>query len=175
MASIFLDIIGKVYANDAYCKDKNLSAKERLIYHQTHSQPLMDSLYIWLNNQLTYALTEDNGGLGQAVKYMLRHRIPLTTFLRVAGSPLDSSWAERAIKIAIRYRRTALFYKTPKGAKVGDCLMSIIYTCNQNNVNPYDYLNALQRYGPMMQDKPECWLPWNYLQTIATLSLNKAA
>lgn len=170
-----LDVISQVFANDAWCKDKKLSPDERLIYHQTHSQPLMESLYLWLNNQLTYELGEPNGGLGVAIKYMLRNWRLLTTFLRVAGAPLDSSWAERAIKIAIRHRRNSLFYKTPRGAAVGDCLMSIIYTCSQNGINPYDYLNALQRYGPKVKANPDLWLPWNYLQTMTTISMAQAA
>ena len=170
-----LDMIGQVYVNDKHCKEVKLSPQERLLYHQTHSQPLMEALRLWLNNQLAYELNEPNSGLGEAVRYMLRHWIPLTTFLRVAGAPLDSSWAERAIKIAIRHRRNSLFYKTPKGAAVGDCLMSLIYTCTRNGVNPYDYLNTLQRHGPEVKMNPECWLPWNYLDTIATLSLALAA
>jgi transposase len=170
-----LDIIGQVFSNDAHCKEKNLSPEARLIYHQTHSQPLMDALRVWLHNQQSYELSEPNSGLGEAVRYMLRHWIPLTTFLRVSGAPLDSSWAERAIKIAIRHRRNSLFYKTPKGAEVGDCLMSVIYTCIRNGINPYDYLNALQRHAPAVKANPEYWLPWNYLQTIVGISLTQAA
>lgn len=170
-----LDVIGQVFANDAHCKENKHSPEVRLMYHQTHSQPLMDALQIWLHNQLAYELSERNSGLGKAVRYMLRHWIPLTTFLQVAGAPLDSSWAERAIKVAIRHRRNSLFYKTPKGAQVGDCLMSVIYTCNRNGVNPYDYLNALQRHGPKVKANPEDWLPWNYLQTIAGISMTQAA
>lgn len=170
-----LNIIGLVYSNDAHCKDNKLSLEERLLYHQTHSKPLMEALRIWLHNQYSYALCEKNSGLGEAVKYMLRHWLPLTTFLQVAGAPLDSSWAERAIKIAIRHRRNSLFYKTPNGAKVGDCLMSLIYTCTQNGTNPYHYLNTLQRYGPEVAANPTCWLPWNYLQAVASTNQAKAA
>jgi transposase len=170
-----LDVIGQVFANDTHCKENKLSPEARLIYHQTHSQPLMDTLQVWLHNQLAYELSEPNSGLGEAVRYMLRHWIPLTTFLRVAGAPLDSSWAERAIKIAIRHRRNSLFYKTPKGAQVGDCLMSIIYTCTRNGINPYDYLNTLQRHGPEVKANPDLWLPWNYLQTMITIPMAKAA
>ena len=170
-----LNIIGQIYAHDAHCKKNKLTPEARLLYHQIHSQPLMDSLYVWLNNQRTYGQHEPNSGFGEAVRYMLRHRIPLTTFLRVAGAPLDSSWAERAIKIAIRHRRNSLFYKTPRGAEVGDAFMSLIHTCTQNDVNPYDYLNSLQRYGPSVEATPELWLPWNYLQTIATLDVRLAA
>lgn len=68
--------------------------KARLFYHQQYSEPLMQQLFIWLNNQLLYEQTESNSGLGAAVRYMLRHWTPLTTFLRVAGAPLDSNWAD---------------------------------------------------------------------------------
>jgi hypothetical protein len=109
------------------------------------------------------------------VKYLLKHWLKLTTFLRVAGAPLDNSWAEQAIKIAIRHRRNSLFYRTPKGALVGDCFMSLIYTATQNGVNPYDYLNTLQRYPKEVEANPALFLPWNYLDTIKTLSQAKAA
>jgi hypothetical protein len=157
-----LDVIGHVYQHDKHCKNAKFTPEQRLLYHQTHSQPLMENLYLWLNNQLTYELTEANSGLGQAINYMLRHWSPLTEFLRSAGAPLDSSWAERMIKIAIRHRRNSLFYKTSKGAQVGDCLMSLIYTAQQNTINPFDYLNALQRNGAKVAAEPSKWLPWNY-------------
>lgn len=165
-----LDIIAQIYQNDTYCKKEKLTAEQRLQYHKIHSEPLMQTLYIWLNNQLLYDLSEANSGLGQAVNYMLRHWHPLTTFLRVAGAPLDSSWAERAIKIAIRHRRNSLFYRTPRGARVGDCLMSLIYTAQQNQVNPFDYLNALQRNAEKVKANPSAFLPWRYQSALSPLA-----
>lgn len=170
-----LNVIGQVYANDAHCINNKLSPDERLHYHQKYSRPLMQQLFIWLNNQLVYEQSESNSGLGEAVRYMLRHWTPLTTFLRVAGAPLDSSWAERAIKIAIRHRRNSLFYKTAKGAQAGDCLMSIIYTAKVNGINPYDYLNSLQQHADAVKASPAHWLPWNYAQTAASIAPTKAA
>lgn len=172
---LVLHIIGQVFAHDAVCKKNKFSPEERLAYHQKYSAPLMQTLYIWLNNQLLYEQTESNSGLGKAVRYMLKYWVPLTTFLRVAGAPLDSSWAERAIKIAIRHRRNSLFYKTTHGAEVGDCLMSLIYTAKENGINPYDYLNALQRYPNEVAANPALWLPWNYTQTMASRALERAA
>jgi len=165
-----LNIIGQVYANEEHCAKNKLSPDARLLHHQKYSQPLMTQLFIWLNNQLVYEQMESNSGLGTAVYYMLRHWDPLTTFLRVAGAPLDSSWAERAIKIAIRHRRNSLFYKTTKGAEVGDCLMSLIYTAKVNGINPYDYLNTLQEHADAVKAKPALWLPWNYAQTAASIA-----
>jgi hypothetical protein len=170
-----LDVIGKVYENDAYCKKNNLSPKHRLQYHQKHSKPLMDALYIWLNNQLLYEHVEHNGGLGEAIKYMQRHWKPLTQFLWTENAPLDNTWAERTIKVAIRHRKNSLFYKTEQGAHVGDVLMSIIHTCKSNHVNAYDYLNALQSHAKEVTKTPSCWLPWNYQDNLSDAVRQKAA
>ena len=165
-----LDIISQVYQHDAHCKKNQYSAHDRLLYHQQHSAPLMESLHVWLNNQLLHRVSEENSGLGQAIRYMLRHWIPLTQFMRHAGAPLDNSICEQAIKVAIRHRRNSLFYKTYKGAQVGDCLMSIIHTCAKNKVNIFDYLNALQRYGAQVSEHPSLWLPWNYQEPLTILN-----
>lgn len=169
-----LDVIGKVYAHDAHCKKQGLTPGKRLHYHQTHSTPLMESLYAWMNNQLLYESCEANGGLGQAVRYMLKHWEGLTAFLRIAGAPLDNSWAERAVKIAIRHRRNSLFYKTTHGAEVGDGLMSLIETAIRQGVNAWDYLNSLQEHAEVVRENPAQWLPWNYQEQLTDSALRAA-
>ena len=57
---------------------------------------------------------------------MLNHWEKLTRFLHVPGAPLDNSIRERALKKAILHRKNALFYKTQRGARVGDMYMSLI-------------------------------------------------
>ena len=39
---------------------------------------------------------------------------------------------ERALKKAILHRKNSLFYKTRKGAQMGDLFMSLIHTCELN-------------------------------------------
>jgi len=168
-----LSIFSAVYANEAYCRDSGLSPDERLVYHQTHSEPLMAGLYHWLNKQLLYEQTEMHSGYGKAIKYLLRHWSPLTAFLRIAGAPLDNNWAERMIRIVIRHRRNSLYYRNQNGAAIGDCYMSLIYTAKENEVNPMEYLNALQKNAAAVAEHPELWLPWNYhiaLNTQTTLA-----
>ena len=53
---------------------------------------------------------------------------------------------ERALKKAILHRKNSLFYKTRKGAQMGDLFMSLIHTCELNDVNAFDYLTELLRY-----------------------------
>jgi transposase len=49
------------------------------------------------------------------------------------------------LKKSILHRKNSLFYKTRNGAQMGDLFMSLIHTCELNAVNPFDYLNELQR------------------------------
>jgi hypothetical protein len=62
---------------------------------------------------------------------------------------------ERALKKAILHRKNALFYKTPNGARVGDLFMSLIYTCQLNGANPFDYMTQLQRHADLVAASPE--------------------
>ncbi len=164
-----LKIIGKIYHHEKIIKESGLDPKERLAYHQQHSAPLMASLHTWFNNQLLHEQTEENGGMGKAIRYMLRHWKALTRFLHHEGVPIDNSLCEQAIKVAIRHRRNSLFYKTHYGAQVGDVLMSVIHTAARNQINPYDYLNALQQYELDAEINPSDWLPWTYQDRIAEL------
>jgi hypothetical protein len=90
-------------------------------------------------------------------------------------APLDNNLVERALKIAILNRKNALFYKTLKGAQVGDLFMSLIHTCELNGANPFDYLTELQRDAQEVKQKPSEWMPWNYRETLARLALSVAA
>ncbi len=165
-----LEQISGVYRNEAHCKAHKLNAQQRLEYHQANSLPLMQALWVWLNNKLLYNEVEPNSSLGDAIRYMLRHWKALTRFLHVAGVPIDNSLAERTIKVLIRYRKNSLFYKTFYGAHVGDRLMGLIHTAVRNNINPFDYLNALQDYRKEVAASPELWLPWMYQETIVELT-----
>ncbi len=139
-----LETLAVVYHNDASARADKLSPEARLHYHQQHSQPVMEQLHDWLKRQFDDKLVEPNSALGGAIRYMQNHWQKLTLFLRQAGAPLDNNVCERALKKAILHRKNALFYKTLNGARVGDLFMSLIYTCELNEVNPFDYLTRLQ-------------------------------
>ena len=40
--------------------------------------------------------------------------------------------------------------------------MSLIHTCALNQVNPFQYLMALQAHAEAAKKNPVDWLPWNY-------------
>lgn len=161
-----LEILAKVYKNDALARKQNLSHQERLIFHQQESKPLMEALHEWLECQFEEKMVEPNSGLGEAITYLLNHWKELTLFLRKPGAPLDNNICERALKKAILHRKNALFYKTQNGARVGDLFMSLIHTAELSGANTFDYLCALQRHVERVKDDPGQWMPWNYRQTV---------
>jgi transposase len=157
-----LESLAVVYRNDAVARERQLSPGARLQFHQEMSRPTMHELHDWLTRQEEEKRTEPNSALGGAIAYMLKHWDRLTLFLRQAGAPLDNNVCERALKKAILHRKNALFYKTQNGASVGDLFMSLIYTCQLNQANPFDYLTRLQRHADAIAASPQLWMPWNY-------------
>ena len=149
-----LEALAVVYRNDALARQQNLSPQARLEFHQAESSPTMEELRAWLVQQFDQRRVEPNSALGGAISYLVKHWEKLTLFLRQAGAPLDNNFCEQALKKAILHRKNALFYKTPRGAHVGDVFMSLIYTCELGGVNPFDYLTALERHSGELSARP---------------------
>jgi hypothetical protein len=131
--------------------------------------------HTWCTVQFEERKAEPNSGLGQAISYLLKHWQKLTLFLEKPGVPLDNNIVERALKKAILHRKNSLFYKTRKGAQMGDLFMSLIHTCELNGVNAFDYLTELQRHVEELKQNPSAWMPWNYRETLARLATPAAA
>ncbi|HEX4143114.1 MAG TPA: IS66 family transposase [Pirellulales bacterium] len=161
-----LQSLAEVYRNDALARQHRLSPEARLQLHQQASRRTMEQLHAWLARQLSERLIEPNSALGSAIRYMQRHWEKLTLFLRKAGAPLDNNLCEQALKKAILHRKNALFYKTQHGARVGDLFMSLIYSCQLNGANPFDYLTSLQQHAGQLAASPALWMPWNYRHTL---------
>jgi hypothetical protein len=121
------------------------------------------------NALLAEKKVEPNSDMGKALLYLLKHWEPLTLFLRVPGAPLENNVCERALKMAIRHRTNSLFYKSERGARVGDLYMTLIETTVLNGENPFEYLTVLQRFATEVAQRPADWLPWTFRETLASL------
>ncbi|MBA2732975.1 MAG: IS66 family transposase [Acidobacteria bacterium] len=156
-----LDALAEVYRHDA--ATKLMTVGERLRYHQQLSDPVMESLRVWIDEQFSERLVEPNSSLGKALTYMRKHWGGLTKFLTVEGAPLDNNLCERALRLAVLNRKNALFYKTERGAAVGDVLMSVIKSCALNHVNVWEYLLAVVKNARSVERDPTAWLPWLFV------------
>ena len=161
-----IELLAKVYQHDSQSREQGLDPLARLALHREKSAPVMEELKAWCDAQFQEKLVEPNSALGKAIRYLLNHWDKLTRFLHVPKAPLDNNLCERALKLAVRHRSNALFFKTPNGAHVGDVFMSLIHTCQLAGENPFDYLTALLRNAPHVARSPEQWFPWNYRETL---------
>ncbi len=161
-----LETLREVYLHDAIARGKKMTPEERLQYHQAQSAPLMEGLRTWMDEQIGQKKVELNSSLGDAIAYMQKRWPQLTLFLREPGAPLDNNICERALKKAILHRKNALFFKSQRGAQVGDVFMSLIHTAELNRVNPFDYLTTLLRHARQVRVAADAWMPWNYRDTL---------
>ncbi len=162
-----IELYGTVWHNETHVEKENMSPAKRLAYHKEHSYPQMLKIKQWCEKKLkSCEKTEENNGLGKAMKYFVKHFEGLSAFCRIEGAKLDNNLVESIIKLIARGRKNAMFYKTQAGADVGDVITSLIATCQLNNVNIYDYLTSLQRHRRSVELNPERWLPWNYQENL---------
>ena len=170
---VILQALGEIFKQDE--KTRLMTGEERLKHHQEHSGPVMQQLELYMASLLNEKIIEPNSELGKAIKYMQKRWMPMTRFLTVVGAPIDNNVVERALKIAIRNRKNAMFYRTIYSAGIGGMITSLIYTCDLADENPFDYLNALQRYREEVTRSPGLWLPWNYRERLGEVPLAEAA
>lgn len=161
-STYILEQLGKVYYVDREAKDMNLSPEDRLKYHQLYSAKVLAELGKWMMVGIDTGAIEENGALGSAVKYMIKRWTELNEFLHTPGVPLSNAECERTIKKIITHRKNSLFYKTAKGANVGDVIQSLIATCQEAGVSPFKYLAWLQENKTAVKQAPETFLPWCY-------------
>lgn len=161
-----LNLYKVIWINEHTVEEQQLDSAQRLAYHREHSLPIMKEIFDWGQQQLMSEQVEENSGLGKAIQYFISHYDGLTCFCTVEGAKLDNNWMEAQLKIVVRGRNNFSFYKTLLGANISDVITSVIATCINAEINPLDYIVAIQRNQDQVNAAPEAWMPWNYQLTL---------
>ena len=154
---------GEIWVNDDYTKEEKLTPSARLAYHQAHSASIMEEIKVWGETHLVNETVEENSGLGQAIRYFIKHYVGLSYFCTSESVAIDNNRIEAMLKIVVRDRKNAMFHKTLLGATIGDVITSLIATASEAGINVFDYFTTLQRENKQVKINPENYLPWNYL------------
>lgn len=101
-------LLREVYAVEARCKERKLSADQRFAEHRDRSAPVMNQLHAFMTTELENKRVEPNSGLGKAYEYMLKRWDKLTLFLRERGAPLENNICYAAHRIADAIPRPGL-------------------------------------------------------------------
>ena len=154
-----LKLYGQIYHNDK--QTRGMTDKDRLAFHQEHSAPVVAELEAWMT--AVYDVTvEPNSDLGGAIAYIKKRWPKTTKFLHIEGAPLSNAECERKIKSIIPHRKGSLFFRNLVGAFVGDCIMSVMQTCEEATTSPIHYVKAICGRRDAVAANPGAWLPWNY-------------
>ena len=153
-----LDLFGDLYGVDAHAKIEKLTMKERLLIHKEKSLVVLNTMMVLA--QVEKKKHDEKSTIYAAYQYIENHWPRLIGFIKYEAAPLDNSAAERDVKSAIRYRNNSLFYATVYGAFVGDVLMSVLKTAQNNGINPVSYLSYMLCNSDEVKKSPEQFLPW---------------
>ena len=61
--------------------------------------PVMETMLTWCNDYLTGEEAEENGGLGRAARYFVKHYKGLSAFCRIEGALIDNNTMEGHLKL----------------------------------------------------------------------------
>jgi hypothetical protein len=127
----------KLYELEAEAKRLGLSHEERREFRQERSRPIVDDLYAKIR-----ALTPPPGTqLATAVGYALNHEVALRRFLDDGGLEIDNNNVERIFRLVALGRRNWFFAGSPRGAEDDAIVYSIVASCRDLKIDPFEYLS----------------------------------
>lgn len=92
----------------------------------------------WLEQSIQQV--PDGFAIGKAIRYCLTHWEQLTNYTKDGRLYVDNNLVENNIRPFALGRKNWLFNGSPRGAKVGAILYSLLATCKANQINPEKYL-----------------------------------
>ena len=140
--------IGKLYELEREIRERNLEGENKRLHRLTHSKPLVDAFFDWVNRQFEQQGLLPSNPLTKALAYVRERRAGLEVFLGDPDVPMDTNHLERALRAIPMGKKAWLFCWTEVGAEHAGIVQSLIATCRLHDIDPYTYLvDVLQRVG----------------------------
>ncbi len=141
-----LEQIKALYAIEEEIRERNLVGDAKQLHRLTHSKPIVELFFEWVDRQLERQGFTPTNPFIQALNYMRERRVGLELFLTDPDVPIDTNHLERALRVLPMGRKSWLFCWTELGAKHVGIIQSLIVTCRLHGIDPYTYLvDVLQR------------------------------
>ncbi len=145
-ASAALEQIKAMYAVEEEIRERKLAGEDKQWHRLTHSKPLVEMFFAWVDEQLKRQGFTPSNPFIQALNYVRERRVGLEIYLTDPDVPIDTNHIERALRVIPMGRKSWLFCWTELGAKHVGIIQSLIVTCRLHGVDPYTYLvDVLQR------------------------------
>jgi transposase len=150
--------IAALYAIEAEIRGS--TAEVRKAARQARAKPLLDSMKIWLENNL--AQLSRKSDTAAAIRYALGRWKALNRYVDDGHLEIDNNAAERALRVVALGRKNFLFAGSDAGGERAAAIYSLLGSAKLNGLDPELYLHhVLERIA----DHPVCkindLLPWN--------------
>lgn len=120
---------------------RNLDPDAKLAVRQEQSKPVFDELVAWAKTHQPYE--PPTSKLGEAIRYLLNHRVALGRFLESGLVPMDNGAVERLHVRAALTRKNYLFAGSDAGGERAAIAYTILGCCRIAGVNPIEYLREI--------------------------------
>jgi transposase len=139
-------LIGELYAQEAWIREKRLEGPDKQEARLKHCEPRVRAFWRWCDQQCQRPELEPSHPLAKALAYALERRGALEVFLGDPEVPIDTNHLERGLRPIPMGRRNWLFCWSEVGAEHVGIIQSLLSTCRLHGVDPYTYLvDVLQR------------------------------
>jgi hypothetical protein len=123
------------------CKEK--SAEERHLFRQEQAVPILTGIFDQLEQLRSRTIPSEP--LRKAVDYALNQRTALCRYIEDGRLRPDNNLAENAMRPAALGRKNWLFVGSERAGRATALYMSLIQSCKDNDINPWEYFNDMLR------------------------------
>ena len=162
-ASYALGEIQKLYAVDRHLTDNNIMGEEKRKYRREHAVPVLKEMSSWLKQEYVKVLPAS--AIGKAIAYSLKRWDKLSLYATTDVLHIDNNPVENSIRPVAVGRKNYLFAGSHAAAQRAAMFYSLLATCKNYNVNPYDWLHdilnriASHRISHIKELLPQNWKP----------------
>lgn len=160
----FISLIKKLAKIEEECKDKKLNFQEIYKFRQVNSKPVIEKFKKLLDENIKTAPPKSL--LGKAMKYADNQWPKLIKYLEDGRLEISNNLMERRIKPFVIGRKNWLFSDSVAGAEASAIIYSLIETCKEHNIEPYDWFKYVFTTLPTIdknnEDEITKFLPYNF-------------
>ena len=133
--------IQKLYAIERHLTDNNISGEEKLQYRIQNTQPILKQMETWMKQ--AYMEVLPTSPFGKALAYSLTRWGKLSLYATTDNLHLDNNPVENSIRPVAIGRKNYLFAGSHAAAQRAAMFYSLLATCKNYNVNPYNWLHDI--------------------------------
>ena len=122
---------------------KKMSIEERRLFRQDHAKPILLAIFAQLEELRNQTIPSEP--LRKAVDYALNQKTALCRYLEDGRLRPDNNLAENAMRPAALGRKNWLFVGSERGGRAAALYMSLIQSCKDCNINPWEYFDDMLR------------------------------